>query len=155
MADAYGIIDLNCSKNIDCDFDGLVDYLNCFDWSSPGCKWEKQFYGDGSFGIGTTRYEIPYPTVFVEYYDEDEDDYIEISLELLADNISSYITSGYIEIACEGNESNRYTFNQRLKVDSKGNASRVSKAIGKVGWNLAFEEERFDNLYRITKMERN
>ena len=143
MADAYGTMVLTYSENIECDFDGLVKYLNCFSWSSDDCGWEKGSCEDGSFWVGTTVYNPQYPTVFVEEYeigDDEELTFIDISLADLASYISDYITTGYIEIACVSNEKHRYISFQRLKVDSEGNASRSNNTVG-LGYDHVFEEE--------------
>lgn len=145
MADAYGTMVLTYSENIECDFDGLVDYLNCFSWSSDDCIWEKGSYEDGSFWVAAAHHNPQYPTVFVDYLEFDEDIEINeedfgISLVDLASNISDYITTGHIEIACVANEKLRYIYIQRLKVDFEGNASRSNNRIG-LGYDLEFEEE--------------
>jgi hypothetical protein len=155
LSNAKGTMVLTYSENIECDFDGLVEYLNCFQWNlyNDDNEW---FISDSGEIINKSEIGV---TVFPSYYEWGGDDegnggHIRIgtSLEFLADNISDYITSGFIEIACVGNYDNRYIYIERLKVDFEGNASILRNVIG-TGYDDTFEETCMADPFRKENRE--
>lgn len=166
MADAYGMMILNPSKDLDCDFDGLIESLNRYEWNSSGNKWVKKI-SDGEisvemdcFGLDQVQYPTVYPNEFkgvviktsdgkeqfINNPTDEEFDYAfryiytQTTLKQLAQDISQKITNGNIEISSVCNEKKRYIRTDDLIICSDGTATRTSKTIGD-GYDEEFSEQ--------------
>lgn len=149
MADAYGMITF--AKSEDCIFDlvKMKDLLNEYEWDNSGAKWVCS--NSGTLYIDGYYFDRPqYPTAIpkeVQFYclfaengsfinrrpdDMSEDDWdnlagresIPIPLNKLTARTCSLIQSGWIEIACVGNEKGRYVYFESLRIYADGTASR-------------------------------
>lgn len=165
MADAYGTLMLHTSKEIDCDYDGLVSALNKFSWNNSGDIWKKygednNFYIDLTSGWGSSQYPTVFPREmtgiilkntngierFVENPTEEEikdawdvifdDDPL---LEKISKQLSRHIRSGHIEISCVANEKARYAYMETLTIRSDGSALR-GRSISGGGSTEEFKE---------------
>jgi hypothetical protein len=160
MANVYGMMVLNQSKDIDCDFDGLVDELNRYQWNTSCNLWSKNVSHDKSIFVhmDTNGYsQIHDPSVFpdelkgvVLLEDDSKQRFVEnpsleeledawdcvyepVSLENLVLRISKHIKNGYIEISSVCNEKNRYVSMEKLIVnyDKSGMRSTVMSGKGR------------------------
>ena len=156
MADAYGMMILNQSKDLDCDFDGLIESLNRYKWNNSENKWVKQV-SDGEISVEMDCLgldQVQYPTVYPMEFkgvvikssdgkehiidkptDEDldyafRDIYTHTTLKQLAQDISKKINNGNIEISSICNEKHRYIRMDELTIHSDGKATRTSKTVG-------------------------
>lgn len=165
MADAYGM--LTFTKSDDCSFNGcdLEKILNKFKWDDSSTEW---FYDSESNCMWLKRdtyFEPQYPTAYPKYANvyilkdinenfkevlavdmkqEDYDlvfdmEYESSKLKDLSLKISPTITTGWIEIACVGNEKGRYVYFESLRVYSDGRATQRNIWSGST---LGFREER-------------
>lgn len=153
MADAYGSIVFQKSK--DCEFDivKLCSILNSFSWFTDGeGGWEPTEDGDIFLGESMdSQYPTLYPIEVTKYFigDEEsineksplemkEDDFDNIydtehdtvDLKILAGLISDCIYEGHIILAMVCNEKLRYVCFEKLVVHSNGSARRTSETIG-------------------------
>lgn len=167
MADAYGMMILNQSKNLICDFDDLIDSLNSYQWNNSGIEWVKNKSIDGGIPILMNCHgydKVQYPSVFpdelkgvvlkekdgterfIENPTEEEFDdhwdlvYDSVPLEKLAKDISKHIKVGQIEISSVCNEKHRYVQMDRLVITSEGTANRRRIRVGS-DYNDEFAEE--------------
>ena len=153
MADAYGMLTFDKSK--DCEFDGMemVKLLNGFEWDSSGMKWKFDeesgyLWIERESFFGQPQYPTVYPRFTSLYWVEGEDgelrdviaadmekeDFEHIcesedeicDLESLSKAISPLIKKGWIEIACTANEKARYVYFESLRIHADGKAFRRS-----------------------------
>jgi hypothetical protein len=167
MADAYGMMIINQSENIVCNFDELVDSLNSYRWNNCGTEWMKNEILDGRIPILMNCHgydKVQYPSVFpdelkgvvlkdqdgnerfIEDPTEEEFDdhwdviYDNVPLGKLAKDISKHIKVGEIEISSVCNEKHRYVQMDRLVIRSNGSAYRRRSVVGN-GYNEDIFEE--------------
>jgi len=127
MADAYGMLVFTKSK--DCKFHGakLVKVLNQYRWNNDDEPW---FYcSENKYFYLHKNSSVQYPTVFPEIEINDEEFEV-ASLEDLCKEISPFLKSGWIEIACSSNEKQRYVTFESLRISADGKASRKQFTSG-------------------------
>jgi hypothetical protein len=156
MSDAYGTLILHTSKEIDCDYDGLVSALNKFIWSNSLDTWKKygkddNFYIDLASGWGIPQYPTVFPSEILGVVSKDEKGIIgfianptdedikdawdlklddDPSLERISKQLAQHIQKGHIEISCVANEKAHYSYMEILTIRSDGSASRSRTASG-------------------------
>lgn len=157
MDDVYGMMVLNQSRDLVCNFDGLISSLNVYEWNNSSIKWVKNEFIDGEISIlmnchGYDR--VLYPSVFpdelkgiflIDQYgrerfienptDEEYDDRSDVicdyvPLGKLAQVISKHIKAGQIEISSVCNKTHRYVQVDRLVIRSDGSAYRSWSKVG-------------------------
>lgn len=166
MADVYGMMFLHQSKDLDCNFDELVETLNNYQWNSSMNRWVKrvvdgkQFIEMDCLGLEQVQHPTVFPQKlkgilfedadgsihFTEKPSQDEIDYAlnhfyeDTTLESIACDISQKITKGHLEISSESNENHRYFCSGSLFIHSDRKAKRIFKTR-EDGCNKDFEEE--------------
>ena len=167
MANALGMMILNQSEDLVCDFDQLIESLNMYEWNNQGVGWVKVQHMDEEISIllkcdGYDR--VQYPSVFpdelkgvigmgddgVECFiqdptEEEFESHIDLvfdtaPLEVIAKDLSKHISQGQIEIASTCNEKHRYVQMDQLIVKSDGSAYRKRLVTGK-GCDEMFSEK--------------
>lgn len=167
MASALGMMILNKSEDLVCDFDQLIESLNMYQWNNGGVGWTKVQHIDKEISIhlkcdGYDR--VQYPSVFpdelkgvilidddgVERFIEDPtreefESHVDLvfdtaPLGVIAEDISKHISQGQIEIASTCNEKHRYVQMDQIIVKSDGSAFRKRIVTGK-GYDEMFSEK--------------
>ena len=151
MADAYGMVTLSKSDDCFFDSEKLKECLNQFEWDNSGAKWSISTLGNlylDEYYFDRPQYPTAFPKEvnLFEMFDAEvsglnasytktpeemtEEDWdrlegtieIPISLQKLSSLISPIIDSGWIEVACVGNEKTRYVYFELFRIYADGRA---------------------------------
>jgi len=170
MADAYGMVTFSKSDDCNLDSENLKECLNQFEWDNSGARWcisnSGNIYLDEysfdrpqyptaipkeiqAYELGDKKFEgefIFYQKSAGEMTEDDWDlvvgsNYVPISLQRLSDLISPIIKSGWIEIACVGNEKARYVYFEVLRIYADGRAYTKNHISGPFVKEVGSHEE--------------
>lgn len=165
MADAYGVIRMFLSDDFVGNLDVIQDYLNKYNWSNSGEKWEKESDEGGEcLAVNCNSWSgVQYPSVYPEEITGVEvigidgevrilenptekdfgeaEDYIWdlVPLKKLAKEIAEGIESGWIELDAFSAEKMRYANNERLRINHDATATRTRIVVGR-----GYEENLFE-----------
>lgn len=157
MSTNKGMMILNKSEDLKCNYKNLVKTLNRYRWNQDDIKWIAEPINKDEIGlfIECGRWdELEYPTVyaqrlsgyllidddgnkkFVTHLNRHEEDeisehvYAHVSLEDMTKDIAKEIKSGYIIISSIIRDGHCYIGMQKLKINSDGSSEREESCLG-------------------------
>ena len=128
MADACGGIVLVTSDDCKVNAEKLCSTLNDFVWTSDGGEWFTSNYKGKDIFVHYDEFNTKNPSVYLQkelcYFDVEEGESSDFSLEEFSNFFTPSIIEGWIEVVCTANENNRYVYFQSLRIYAGGKAVR-------------------------------